>query len=351
MRCQRRKQIACPVFLCVAALVLMFGLPLGCSWGPVTPADSPTLPPRGFFMGLLPTPTEGESFAEAYEKASDFAEFVPVWGRPTPFYNLAQELSGSWGRTFVEEYTRGNGMFPIIHMSFIGANVTLIVPPGMSDGSLSNPTWRSAYKQAAIDIVRSARPRYLSLGNEVNRWYEKYGANATDPNGFQNYVSLYNEVYDAVKEVSPETIVFCTFAREIVSENRQADLAALNLFEPGRMDILMFTSYPYALAGVNRPDDIPDDYYASILDYMPGKPFGLSEFGWAALQDFGGEQSQADFIFEVAGRLTTAQGVNLEFLGWPWLSALDDEDFIALISRNGTERLAFSAWQTLFSGA
>ncbi|MGQ9545655.1 MAG: hypothetical protein ACUVTR_00595 [Dehalococcoidia bacterium] len=300
-------------------------------------------------MGLLPTPSSGQSFEDAYKEASALAEFVPVWGRPTPFYQLAQELSGSWGQTFVEQHIRGNGMFPIINLSFLGANMQLVTPPDIHGATLENSQWRKAYLQAALDVVKVAKPLYLSLGNEVNRWYEHYGASPGDPNGFQNYVSLYNEVYDAVKELSPQTVVFCTFAREIVSENREADLTVLQLFDPARLDMLVFTSYPYAVAGIARPQDIPNDYYARAFDYISTKPFGLSEVGWAALDAFGGEQSQADFISEVAGRLTVGQGLNLDLLGWPWLSALDENDPIALVKRDGTHRLAYGVWQSLFS--
>jgi hypothetical protein len=79
--------------------------------------------------------------------------------------------------------------------------VTLVTPPGMENATLSDPSWRAIYKQAALDIVKTVRPRYLSLGNEVNRWYEKYGENGL--NGFKNYVSLYEEIYDEVKKISP----------------------------------------------------------------------------------------------------------------------------------------------------
>lgn len=318
--------------------------------GTLTPVDSPAPPSRGFFMGLLPTPGQNESFEDAYRRASDFAEFIPVWGCPTPFYNLAGELSGDWGRTFVEQYIRQNGMFPMIQMSFIGPNLTLITTPGMTVATLGNQAWRQSYKQAALDIVRVSRPLYLSIGNEVNRWYEKYGANESDPDGFQNYISLYNEIYDAIKQLSPQTRVFCTFAREIVSENQEADLRFLSMFDPDKIDILVFTTYPYAVRGIKRPADIPDDYFARALQYMPGKPFCLSEAGWSALEAFGGEQAQADFITEVTGRLTTGQGIDLRFLGWPWLSALDDNDSIALVRRDGTERLALTAWRKIFSG-
>lgn len=150
----------------------------------LVPIDSPQLPSRGFFMGVLPTTARGQSFEDAYAQAARYSEFVPVWGKPTPFYNLASDLRGSWGQIFVKQLIRGTGMYPIIHMSFIGGGETLITPPGMENSTLSDPLWRAAYKQAALDIVKDSRPLYLSLGNEVNRWYEKYGKDG--PNGFTN---------------------------------------------------------------------------------------------------------------------------------------------------------------------
>src|SRR4030042_570542 len=57
----------------------------------IVPTDHSTLPSRGFFMGILPIPSNGDSFVDAYKKASALVEFVPVWGRPTPFYQLAKE--------------------------------------------------------------------------------------------------------------------------------------------------------------------------------------------------------------------------------------------------------------------
>lgn len=310
----------------------------------IAPEDSPQLPQRGFFMGVLPSTAKGQTFDQAYAQAAQYSEFVPVWGRPTPFYNLADDLSGSWGQTFVKQLTRGNGMFPIIHLSFIDSGLTLATPPGMTNATLSDPAWRAAYKKAAIDVVRASHPRYLSLGNEVNRWYEKYGEDG--PNGFRNYVSLYEEIYDEVKRISPETKVFCVFAREIVSENREADLKVLRLFDQNKMDLLVFTSYPYAL-GKTDPSMIPEDYYSKAADYMPGKPFGFSEIAWPSLDVFGGERAQADFIKDATGRLTRDRGVNLYLFGWSWLHDLNENDSIGLIKFDGTEKLGYSAWKKL----
>ncbi len=298
-------------------------------------------------MGILPSPATGQSLQDVYKQASQDAELVPIWGRPTPFYDLAADLSGSWGQTFVTGYVRGNGMIPLVHMSFIGANMTLIAPPGMVNATLADPAWRAAYEKAAIDIVKASRPLFLSLGNEVNMWYERYGADPGDPNGFQNFVSLYEQLYGEVKALSPQTNVFCTFARENVPLDREADLSVLSLFNASKMDLLVFTSYPNAVQGIKSPSDLPDDYYSKALRYMPGKPLGFSELGWPPSDYFGGEEGQAQFLTQVAGRLTTGQGVNLRLLCWAWLHDLSDTDQVGLIRADGTPRLAYQTWQAL----
>jgi hypothetical protein len=78
-----------------------------------------------------------------------------------------------------------------------------------------------------------------------------------------------------------------------------------------------------------------------------GEPFGFSDLGWSALDAFGGEQGQADFIIQASSHLTLEQGIDLRLFGWPWLSALDENDTIALIKRDGSPRLAYQAWQGL----
>jgi len=278
------------------------------------------------------------------------ADFVPVWGRPSPFYEVGKDLSGSWGRTFLVKYIRANGMFPVLCVSLLGPNMTLQTPPGLEGSSLADQRWREAYLDAVIEVVRSSRPLFLCVANEVNRWYERYGSGSANPNGFQHLVSLYEEIYDAVKAVSPETRVFCTFAREIVSENREADLGVLCMFDPERMDLLVLTSYPFAVRGINSPSDIPDDYYVEAAKYLPGKPLGFAEVGWPSSVEFGGQRGQADFLEQVSGRLTTGQGLDLLLLGYCWLHDIAGGDALGLIYRNGTRKLGYERWAEIFSG-
>jgi hypothetical protein len=311
----------------------------------ITPSDVVEEPSRGYLLGLLPTPHVGQDFTDAYEFASETCELVPIWGRPSPFWEKASDLEGLWGETFVEDLIRGNNMAPLLHFSFMGEDLTLSSPPG-TRYSLSNQEWRLQYKRAIIESTEEAKPFYLSLGNEVNRWYEKYGWEGE--NGFKHWVSLYEEIYYEVKELSPETKVFCTFSREIVSENREANMSILEKFDPNTLDLLVLTSYPHSVVGINRPSDIPSDYYSKVMDILPSKPLGFSEIAWPSMVQFGGELSQVDFIERLSMDMTYR--LDLEFIMWSWLTDLASNDYIGLIQRDGTQKIGYQTWITLAGG-
>jgi hypothetical protein len=251
---------------------------------------------------------------------------------------------GDWGQVFVDQLIRSNGMTPLIHFSFMGEGMSLNSPPGIVNPSMSNQEWRLAYKRAVVEAVEAAKPRYLSVGNEVNRWLEAYGLDG--PNGFKNWVSLYEEIYDEVKELSPDTKVFCTFSREIVSENREADMGFLSLFDPDKLDILAFTSYPHSIQGVNSPKDIPQDYYSGVASMVPGKPVAFTEIAWPSHPAFGGEAGQAEFIRMIPGLL---DGLDVEFVMWPWLHDLGEGDYTGLITADGFEKAGLPEWVALRS--
>lgn len=346
------KRVLIPV-LVIGVLLLNITSFFGCV-GPITPLDNPVLPPRGFFMGVLPTPAEEQSFEEVYAQAAEYVEFVSVWSSGTGaagFWEYADKLKGWWGNTFLKDYIRGNDMFPVIQFSFMDKNedgqLILKTPENLKDATLNDSAWRDLYKKSVLDVVTVSRPLYLSLGNEVNRWYETYGAEPGNPNGFQHFVSLYEEIYDEVKTISPDTFVFCVFSREIVSENREANLDVLEMFNPDKLDLLVFTSYPFALPEINRPSDIPDDYYLIAAQYLPGKPFGFSELGWPSSEEFGGEQAQADFLLDLSRNLTVDQGVDLHLFGYCWLHDLNENDTVGLIRYDGTEKLGYQTWKEI----
>ncbi len=308
------------------------------------PLDDVELPPYGYYKGTLPVPFDNESLEGAYANASEHSQFVPVRGRPTPFYDMASDLEGPWGDTFVDELIRGNGMFPMIDMDFYGAGLALVEPPGLSGSTLASPEWRKAYHDSAMDILNASRPMYMSLGNEVNRWFEVHGAEEGDDSSFLYYVSLYEAIYDDIKALSPATKVYCTFSREIVAENREADLSVLTLFNSSKLDLLVLTSYPFSLAGVDGVSDLPDDYYSRAFDHIDSMPIGFSELGWPSDGPFGGEEGQAAYIRNMTSRLTLEEGLDLELLGWAWLTDQGPTDSMGLMDMSGNRKEGFTAW-------
>lgn len=322
--------------------------------GCIQPVDDPSLPSRGFFMGILPTPAQGQDFEEVYAQAALYSEFVPVWASGAGadgFWDFSEKLDGWWGETFVDGLIRGNDMFPLLHFSFIDKNesgdLVLKTPEYLSNATLSDPQWQALYVESVVECVRVMKPAYVSTGNEVNRWFEAYGAQQGNLNGFQHFVTLHEKIYDAVKAVSPDTKVCCVFAREIVDENREANMSALSMFDAHKLDMLLMTSYPYAVAGLNRPSDIPVDYYVEASSYLPGLEFGFSELGWSSLEAFGGEESQAEFLVNVSSVLTRDRGIDLKMFGYCWLHDLDTEDSFGLISYDGVNRQAYEVWMQL----
>ena len=124
-------------------------------------------------------------------------------------------------------------------------------------------------------------------------------------------------------------------------------MSVIELFDPDTLDIIVLTSYPHSVSSVNRPSDIPLDYYSSITELLPGKPLGFSEVTWPSTDAFGGEQAQAEFIPILAYALTQEQGIDLEFIMWSWLHDLGPGDDTGLIGNDSDEKMGYSAWLDL----
>jgi len=327
-------------------------LQLSCSESEeLKPADNPELPDRGYFMGVYPNPGSGQTEGEAFSQASAFSEFVPIAFDDKPFYELPEMLSGSFGERYVTELTRENGMFPVICLSFFDDSIRLMKPPGMENATLRSPSWKARYRDAALDVVRISKPLYLAVGKDVNLWYEKYGSGTGEPDDFNEFVELYEEIYDSIKGLSPSTIVFPVFAREIPDQGREADLSVLGLFDYRKIDILVFTSHPCVIESLTSPSDLPDDYYSSAFRYFPACDFGLVDLAWPSSDSTGGEKGQADFLLDVATRLTRERGLQLKLLGWADLHDRDGQLPVGLLTSDGDEKQAFEVWMELFSAS
>jgi hypothetical protein len=101
--------------------------------------------------------------------------------------------------------------------------------------SWDDPNAVSKSRQAAVAIAQQYQPKYLALGGEINRYYEH------DPAGFDQFVTTYAGAYDAIKAISPQTLVFPVLQLEMTkggaylvggSETRQPQWELLDRFAP-----------------------------------------------------------------------------------------------------------------------
>lgn len=219
-----------------------------------------------------------------------------------------------------------------------------------SNGQLLRPfdaTTKSEYKAKAVAFAEQYKPKYLGLGIETNILYEK---SQTD---FEDFVKFYDEIYDAVKQKSPNTKVFTIFQLEKMkglgffgSENSQAQWFLLDKFP--KSDIIAFTTYPNLV--YRSPSEIPSDYYTEISLHT-AKPVAFTEIGWhSAPEPTGWESSeieQAEFISVFFNHTKT---LNKEFILWSFLydqNTTKPFDSMGLFSVNGNPKTSWAVWTTL----
>ncbi len=206
---------------------------------------------------------------------------------------------------------------------------------------------KQKYLNSAIAFAQKYQPQYLGFGIETNMFYLKA------PNEFNEFVILYNQVYTAVKEVSPNTQVFTVFQLEIMKGHTLWSTAKADqneaqwfLLDKFNSDIIAFTTYPSLV--YKDPKDIPFEYYKDIQSHTT-KPIAFTEVGWqSAASPVGWESSeeeQAEFI-EIFFRLS--QNLDTKVVIWSFMfdpDAIEPFNSMGLIYNNGTLKKSYTLWR------
>jgi hypothetical protein len=241
-------------------------------------------------------------------------------------------------------------------------------PTELAGGNFGTPEVRQAFKNFALRLVREFHPRYLGLASEINTYAD------AEPEDFANYLSLYREVYAAIKDEAPETQIFVTFQWEDLSsvglfsddEPARVKWEIVESFEP-ELDLWAISTYPYF--AFDDAAQIPADYYTTLLS-RTSKPLAVAEGGYLS-QDagpfHGSPQGQVGYLEALHSQI----GERLAF--WIYL-VIDDFDIeayarlltehgspvdvetvalfgtLGLRSKDGEPKPALETWDTLRSG-
>lgn len=192
------------------------------------------------------------------------------------------------------------------------------------EASFGDPKVRSAMMNFALWLVDTYHPRYLGLASEINTYFDAH------PGDMPNFLSLYREIYGAVKRRSPETQVFVTFQWEElnnlapgVREARRPfhiDWNEVEAFEP-ELDVWAISTYPFV--AFQSAADIPPNYYTPLLTRTT-KPLAVAEGGYTSrpLGPFHGSPGdQVTYLEKIHGQI----GSRLAFWVYLLLSDFDTQ--------------------------
>ena len=286
--------------------------------------------PAGTLKGvsLSPCSSSAEDFTGFFEEAVEAGDIV-MWAGDW------NELSTDQGAPkVVTGLASTYGYIPLIEVT-IHSSGQLIRP--------LNAENLQVYRSRTIAFAEEYQPGYLGLGIEINGLYVK------SPTDFEEFVPFYNEVYDAVKEISPDTQVFTVFQLELMKgltmweiEEHEEHWGLINRF---KSDIVAFTTYPGLF--YRNPSAIPEDHYTEIQSHTT-KPIAFTEIGWhseASPQGWeSSQQEQAEFV-ETFFRLT--RDIDVRIAIWSFLydpEVIEPFRSMGLRCGDGTARPAWDRW-------
>ncbi|UCC91619.1 MAG: glycosyl hydrolase 53 family protein, partial [Candidatus Aenigmatarchaeota archaeon] len=295
----------------------------GCTGGPgetPTKHSSYDLPitSRTFHMGVVSTPksipeTTWDDTVAAYEETGDIAEVTMVWTGEN--IGQTERLKQNKLITALTVY----GLKPVLTLSFAtlkevpgsGLQYVIDAPEGVN-ADLSDSEFRNLWVSEARSLANEFRPEYLSLGNEINDYFHLH------PEDLDDYLSLFDEAYSAIKEASPDTKVFVVFSFTHLIDNNQWDF-----FEKfnDRADLIGLTTYPWK--HFDTPGSITSDYYSRLETYT-NKPIAFTEIGWVS------ENEQAEFLVKF---LDLTRGINIDMVNWLFLHEVELTGIAASVSK------------------
>ena len=358
-----------PVFL---LLILLVVAPLACSTGqeittaptsgaatPIlraTTTPSPSPPARSFLLGvagIIPRNfpnSANDDWLNLYDTLPETGELLGVYTNWADSPETAGEVPNVVSTAFglAPRY----GFTPLVGLGFYRD-----APGGGLEPTLSwtNSSDRGKFRQVAVAIAQQYQPKHLALGGEVNRYYEH------DSAGFEDFVTAYAETYDAIKVVSPETLVFPIFQLEMTkggaflmggSQERQPQWELLDRFGE-RLDLAAFTTYPFL--DYAAPADLPEDYYTEIAAHT-ARPLAFTEIGWPSApldtapdSEYGGSQEEQVAFVHRFFQLTAGTDLALALWAFPHDLGLASPNSamasIALRHNDGTPKPALAVWK------
>lgn len=348
----------------IVALATLALVSLACSQ---TTSQSTNVPPtavesgatiKGYGISPLGFPADYSRFIDFLQEVGSLPDggvmFNGAWREDVVGGSDAGEIPPT--AITVVEQAATYGYTPIIVFGWRSdEGVYHISVPGNAVNDWSNEEAKDLFEKMLVDLASQHHPPYLFLGNESDAYF------ISEPEDYAHWIDFYNRAYDAIKVVSPGTQVGPVFQYERLSGQgifngwTTPQWAALETHDLSKVDIVGLTVYPWL--GVATPEEIPDDYFAPLLEHIGDKPIGITESGWPGA--FLGTETAWEASPEAQIRFVDAldrilTGVNIKILNWLHLNQMQRVDgnltfwqafsSISLRDTEGNKRPVYDVW-------
>lgn len=294
---------------------------------------------REFMKGITLTPKSFSSndFTDFFKNAKELGNIVTWAG---DWNELSNTKNG--GPTVVASLASQYNYIPIIEAQFFTQSTGKLLR-GLDEIT------KQSYKTSVVNFAEKYKPKYLGLGIEINILYEK------SPKDFEDFVLIYNEVYDGVKKVAPNTKIFTIFQLEKmkglngglfggINDETTAQWHLIDKFS--KSDIIAFTSYPNII--FKDPSEIPLNYYSDIENHV-NKPIAFTEIGWHTSEiPVGWESSESEQAEFIKKFFELTKDIDKEFVIYSFMfdqNTVEPFNSAGLYNKDGGPRLATIEWQ------
>jgi hypothetical protein len=313
------------------AILLLSGLFLtGCKAQQPTPVAE-----VGMLKGVSFSPTtfDGPGISDFFTKVKDGMDIVSWHG------DWNDITKGDGAPKLILDSASKYGYTPIIVVQhFTQATGELLRP--------LDPTNRASYIASIQDLAAKYKPQYLGMGIEINILAEYSMGN------FNDFVDLFNDAYDSIKSVSPNTQVFTIFELEHLKGLRGGLFGGKNdpsqaqwdlLAQFNKIDLIALSVYPGII--YSTPAEIPDNYISEVLEHTD-KPIAITESGWFREAPTGWspstEASQIEFINRMFAILPDPEP---KFIVWSFLYDQGTDPIFGMMGLLTSTQQTSAAWE------
>ncbi len=322
------------VFGMLFGVILLFGCVQEEEQMPIEPppAEEPGPEPSYPLKGVSLSTRGDEYFIQFFEEVTEAGNIV-MWAGDW------MEIENEGAPIVVTEFASTYDYIPLVEVTYYTQGEGELIRPLTEEN-------KQTYKESTTEFIEKYKPEYFAMGIETDIMYEK------SPADYDEFVVFYNEMYDEIKKVSPDTKVFTVFQLEKmkgcelwIEKSCNSSNAHWELIDDFKTDIVAFSTYPCLV--YKDPSDIPEDHYTEINEHV-SKPIAFTENGWyTEAYPPGWESSEEEQAEYVSRFFELTRDLDVEMTIWSFMydpETIQPFDSMGLRRNDGTARPSWDAW-------